>query len=145
MIKALLMWLAGATFEVRLIKLRTGKDIPGRLEYRGGYWQARKKYKNKPPKTGQMIRLQAVSQLYTQTKPIPDTADMIMFDEISKLPDAVWEDPEGSPDWPEASPVVSDEHDCNNIGPLDWDQSIDGYAKTCSICGSLQSPLLENV
>lgn len=66
MFRAIILWLLGATFEVRVISLRTGKKIPGRCMYRGGYWKARKVYKKKRLKYAQMMRLQAVSILNYQ-------------------------------------------------------------------------------
>ena len=63
MIKALILWLLGATFEVRLVSLKTGKDIPGRCLYKGGWTKARRMYRNKHLKYGNMVRLQAVNVL----------------------------------------------------------------------------------
>lgn len=71
MIKAIILWLLGATFEVRLINQGTGKDIPGRCVYKGGYWKARKVFKAKryKLKQDQLLRLQAVSFLDVQQSP----------------------------------------------------------------------------
>ena len=73
MIRAMILWLLGATFEVRLINSKTGKDIPGRCLYKGGYWKARRVYRNKRLKYGYVVRLQAVSLLdhrINATKPM---------------------------------------------------------------------------
>ena len=63
MIRALLLNLLGGTFEVRLISLKSGKNIPGTLVCEGGYFKCRKKARDKHLKDGQMIRLQHVAVL----------------------------------------------------------------------------------
>ena len=63
MIRAMILWLLGATFEVRMISLKTGKIIPGRCMYRGGYWQARKVFKRQRLKNRYLVRLQAFTTL----------------------------------------------------------------------------------
>lgn len=60
MIRAFILYLLGTTFEVRLINSKTGKDIPGRCMYKGGYWKARRVYRKKHLKYGYVLRLQAV-------------------------------------------------------------------------------------
>ncbi len=79
MIKAMILYLLGAIFEVRLINCRTGKDIPGRCLYKGSYWKARKVFRRRKLKMGYILRLQAVS--------------LIAFDDrVRQLPKKIWSD-----------------------------------------------------
>jgi hypothetical protein len=63
MLRAFILYLLGARFEVRVINLKSGKDIPGTCLYKGGYWKCRKLTGDKELKPQQMIRLQAVTTL----------------------------------------------------------------------------------
>lgn len=66
MFRAMILYLLGATFEVRLVKLATGKNIPGQCLYRGGYFGARKAYNKaaeKHYKDAVELRLQSISLL----------------------------------------------------------------------------------
>lgn len=63
MIRAFFLNLLGGTFEVRLVKLLSGKKIPGTCLHSGSYFKARKVYRDKQLKYGTMVRLQAVTVL----------------------------------------------------------------------------------
>ena len=63
MIRAFIAFIAGAEFEVRLVRTQTGKNIPGRCIGKGGYFKCRKIFKKKQGKYGELLRLQAVSVL----------------------------------------------------------------------------------
>ena len=62
-IRAILTYIAGGEFEVRLINLKSGKKIPGTLICRGSYFKCRRVWRDKHLKYGQMVRLQAVAVL----------------------------------------------------------------------------------
>ena len=108
MIRAMLMWLAGATFEVRMIKTRSGKDIPGRLYCRGGYWKCRKYFKHRKVKYGLKLRLQAANVLDNRLgqpatmEEIHDAANKEMSDRLDKLPT------KHKPFYEETKPVQAD-------------------------------------
>lgn len=64
--KALLLRLLGATFEVRRVNTKLGKDLPGTCLHKGpGYRAAKKAYNAAAAKAkrGQLIRLQAVVRM----------------------------------------------------------------------------------
>lgn len=63
MFRAMILALMGAIFEVRLINMKSGKDIPGTRLFKGGYFKARKAMRKRKLKYGEMIRLQAVAVL----------------------------------------------------------------------------------
>ncbi len=63
MIRAMILQLLGAVFEVRLVSLKTGKDYPGTRICRGSYWKCRKVYQKKQFKNHQELRLQAVIRI----------------------------------------------------------------------------------
>ena len=88
MIRAMILALLGATFEVRVINTKSGKDIPGTRICKGGYWTCRKATHNRNLKYGEVIRLQAISILewdVNDTKPRDDAIAEV--ESVVGLPD----------------------------------------------------------
>lgn len=147
MIRIMMMWLAGATFEVRLINVKTGKKIPGRLQCTGGYWKCRKTFKRKRLKYGYMLRLQAVSVMDYRINSDVENIRSRMQETAHR---AAHSDQSVETAMPlpvmaeigvvDASPeeIELAVHQCNEAGPMDWDFSADEYRPTCSVCGELQ-------
>jgi len=92
MFRAMIMWLASPIYEVRLINMKSGKDIPGTRLFKGSFFKARRVFRDKHLKYGQLVRLQAVSVLDHRMN--ADT--MTIIDEASEVPEKVWDSiPEG--------------------------------------------------
>ena len=154
--KALILRLFGATFEVRRVNAKLGKDLPGTCLHKGpGYRAAKKAYVAAmgKAKVGELIRLQAVLRLNTAV-----TQEKVGGDLSPKPADKVPPtSPEPSVQSPQESPNVggdfSDvdgplshpeepvgdlfpaEHQCDFAGPLTL---VNGrYTPSCSICGKV--------
>jgi len=85
MFRAMILSLFGGVFEVRLINLKSGKDIPGTRLYKGSFWKCRKVFLNKKLKYGELKRLQAVTVL---DHDINSTKEMIdPVEQVVKIPE----------------------------------------------------------
>ena len=124
MIKALLLKLTGARFEVRRISPTTGKDIPGRCLFKVNFWKDRKAYMRAEArlKYGQTLRLQAVSVMTHTINIVPPYDPQISAVEAQGN-DTVFP-PEGMEHVQVATvgePIFKDllDHDCVADGPLE--------------------------
>lgn len=159
--KAMILFLLGTTFEVRLINCRTGKDIPGRCMYKGGYWKARKVYKKINVKYGYTLRLQAVTLMkhrLNSTEPVSledaqDHQNQIARQRLDNVSEKRLYGEAGygiaesnarqsefmaeHQDEPNAyGGEDPDDHVCDLDGPQDWDDERGVYRPTCSTCGT---------
>ena len=156
MIRALIMWLIwNAVWEVRVINTASGKDLPGEKKFSGGYWKARKFFKNHEPKPGQLMRLQtrSVSAFKARIPPQPVAEQMSevqtavnditnkRLDSVAMTasPTPVADVPHGTLDPGTEDLVASgglpEAHLHDSTGPLDWNEGYGGYVATCSVCG----------
>jgi len=157
MFRAMILWLAGATFEVRVVSITTGKDIPGRCIFKGGYWKARKIF-NTPGyrmKPGHVIRLQAVAvtahrfekpkipeQIYTEDE-VQEFKDKLAGENVPRETHDIGTSNARQSEFMaehQDEPNVytgtdKDDHDCDSNGPMEYDPNLPGYEVTCSICG----------
>jgi len=149
MFRALIMWLANPVYEVRLISTKSGKDIPGRCLYKGGYFKARKVWRGKKLKYGELIRLQAVSCLEWRANDVQSPSETVQppagMEHVQVAPGItegrriepgrinIESNPGAGDDrfkdefmrthvegeFPAAEENTGD-HECNSDGPLEW-------------------------
>jgi hypothetical protein len=146
------MWLASPAYEVRLINMKSGKDIPGTRLFKGGYFKCRRVFLDKRLKYGQMVRLQAVAVLdHRISDAQPATPHHVVTVEpvepaephdIAASNARQSEFMEKHQDEPNTyGGEDDDDHECDSKGPLDWDFESDDYVPTCSFCGRfIQEP-----
>ena len=162
MFRAFLFNALGGTFEVRLINMKSGKDVPGTKLYKGGYFKARQVARDKHLKDGQMIRLQVVAVLDYRANDAFAAANLAR-DVMNPPEQGIMDQPElpadlGKPvyDIGESNARQSefmhehqdepnvytgtdpDDHDCDTLGPQDWSENDSQYHMTCSVCGLLR-------
>ena len=136
MFKAMILTLLGATFEVRVISPTTGKNIPGRSIYQGGYWKARKVYQKQVGKLkyGYVLRLQARTLLAHEINIItpyePEIADVEAENPLEDIKSLYQGEDLVDPARPRT-------HECNVQGPLEYDSNAACYVPTCDVCGRL--------
>ena len=161
MIRAFILNLLGGTFEVRLIKLSSGKDIPGTCLYKGGYFKCRKAYakaiqlKTKDPVA---IRLQSINLLSVHANQVtlgtmakgaiypPAKHTTWVIDEASEVTPEMYNSIDAHPpegDYPNKERYAIEgkfrpaTHDCDAAGPLEYLNDTSGYVPTCSVCGEI--------
>lgn len=167
MFRAIFLWVLSPVWEVRIVSTTTGKDIPGRCVYKGGYLKARKQFKKAKGKYGDMIRLQAVVRTdwkMNETRQVEAPEGMVHVQVAPGITEGrpVYDigasnarqsefmhehQDEPNVDGPEVDDIPltvdqMDEHYCNRLGPMDYDKQSGNYYPTCSVCGGFSS---ENV
>lgn len=164
MIKAMFLSLLGATFEVRQINMKTGKDIPGRCLAKGGYFKCRKVFRAKNLKYGMMLRLQAVDVMQHRAN-TERPSDLLIVDEASDVtPEMLSKAKQIATGIEQASHLDigdsnarqskfyeenpgsfepyrgddKDDHKCDSLGAMEFDDHTETYVSTCAVCGRTQ-------
>ncbi len=160
--RRLLLWLLSPVYEVRVINVKTGKNVPGTRVHSGeSYKKAMAAYRAYKPKYGFQIKIQAVTVFNTRI----NSEKLIIIDEVSEVNPGMYRaevpaedmDMEGavvtvamsddfivvpedvsrdSPHVPGEVYVVGEEHACDYAGPMGFHEG--AYKATCSVCGDLQ-------